>query len=214
MFENRIFQPLFPTYVWVHDLEPEIAARLNRQLAQDLQALTEPLPRIEPGENWQTEQVLHELEQFSEAVEIFKAASKGVSDALEVVYESFAITGCWANMNPAGARHKPHTHPNNFLSGVYYVAAPEGGDSISFLDPRPQQNVIAPPFKRPNQLNALSSDLKVKPGRLVIFPAWLTHSVLTNRSDQLRISIGFNIMFTACAEAMSRPKWGGLPIRR
>ena len=32
------------------------------------------------------------------------------------------------------------------------------------------------------------------PGRLIVFPAWLWHSVETNESDQLRISVSFNII--------------------
>ena len=32
------------------------------------------------------------------------------------------ITGCWANINPPAAYHPTHNHPNNYLSGVYYVA--------------------------------------------------------------------------------------------
>jgi hypothetical protein len=34
------------------------------------------------------------------------------------------ITGCWANVNPPGSYHPTHNHPNNFLSGVYYVDIP------------------------------------------------------------------------------------------
>jgi Putative 2OG-Fe(II) oxygenase len=40
-----------------------------------------------------------------------------------------------------------------------------------------------------------------------MFPAWLQHSVDLNRSDHARISIGFNIMFSAYAEAMAQPLW-------
>ena len=41
-------------------------------------------------------------------------------------------------MNAPGAAHGLHSHPNNFLSGVYYVRVPSGGDTINFHDPRSQ----------------------------------------------------------------------------
>jgi hypothetical protein len=46
----------------------------------------------------------------------------------------------------------------------------------------------------------------------LIFPAWLQHAVDPNRSDCLRVSIGFNLMFPSYAEAMARPMW--MPGRR
>ena len=45
-------------------------------------------------------------------------------------------------------------------------------------------------------------------GTLLLFPAWLMHSVDPNRSDRLRISASFNIMFSPYAETMSQPLWG------
>jgi hypothetical protein len=42
---------------------------------------------------------------------------------------------------------------------------------------------------------------------LLMFPAWLQHSVDRNRSDRKRISIGFNIMFPAYAELIAAPLW-------
>ena len=48
-------------------------------------------------------------------------------------------------MSTTGAGHRMHSHPNNFLSGVYYVQTHEGADSINFHDPRPQTGIIRPP---------------------------------------------------------------------
>ena len=48
----------------------------------------------------------------------------------------------------------------------------------------------------------------VPTGTLLMFPAWLQHSVDPNRSESRRISISFNVMFSAYAENISRPLWG------
>jgi ectoine hydroxylase-related dioxygenase (phytanoyl-CoA dioxygenase family) len=50
--------------------------------------------------------------------------------------------------------------------------------------------------------------LRIATGSLILFPAWLPHSVDANRSDRERISISFNLMFATYAEALSPPLWG------
>ncbi|MHC4984268.1 MAG: 2OG-Fe(II) oxygenase family protein [Planctomycetota bacterium] len=210
-FEPR---PFFPTYVRVMDLKPEVHEPLNRQILKDLNELTAPRPERHPGQNWQTEQTLHEFDEFGELVDIFKSAAARVLDELEVEYGAFEITGCWANINPRGAFHMPHTHPNNYLSGVYYAQVQSGADAISFHDPRHQPEVVSPQVRRETIYTSTVQEQKLAPGRLVLFPSWLIHSVVANRSDRPRISISFNVMFSSFAETMSRPKWSGIPLRR
>jgi len=213
-FESFNARPFFPTFAWVIDLKPEAYEPLNEQILADLNALTAPRPKIRPGQNWQTEQNLHEFKEFQTLVEIFMAASKRVLDLYEIEYDAVQITGCWANMNPKGAFHMPHSHPNNYLSGIYYAQAQPGADTVSFHDPRQQPEIIAPRVKSGNIYNTNLQSLSIKPGRLVIFPAWFIHSVPANTSDQIRISISFNLMFSSYVETMSRPKWSGIPLRR
>ena len=47
--------------------------------------------------------------------------------------DAFEITGCWATVLAKGAVHKVHSHPNNFLSGVYYVRTRPGADTINLV---------------------------------------------------------------------------------
>ncbi|MGF1611367.1 MAG: TIGR02466 family protein [Kiloniellales bacterium] len=214
MFEKVEEHSLFPTCIWVHDLEAERARRLNEKLFHDLDRLTAPRPKLPPGQTWQTEQFLHELEEFRELVEAIEAAALGVVEKMEIVHDGLQITACWANINPKGTPHPPHFHPNNYLSGVYYVAAAAGADSIVFHEPRPQLDMIAPHVRRYTKYTAPNQEVRVKPGRLVLFPAWLTHSVPVNRSEGLRISIAFNLMFKGYVEKMTRPRWTGIPVHR
>ncbi len=213
-FETFTPEPLFPTYVWVMDLKAETYEPLNEQILRDLNALTAPRPKIRRGQNWQTEQNLHAFEEFAHIIEVFNLASKKVLEIMDFEYDSFMITGCWANISPKGSFHTPHTHPNNFLSGVYYLQTLPGADSISFHEPRSQQDIISPKVRKENAYNSTVQSVTVKPGRLVMFPAWFIHSVPANRSEQLRISISFNIMFRSFAESIGQPKWTGIPLRR
>lgn len=60
------------------------------------------------------------------------------------------------------------------------------------------------------ELTAENTDqvvVKVKNGTLLIFPAYLQHSVDANMSKEERISISLNIMFSSFAENLSKSLW-------
>jgi ectoine hydroxylase-related dioxygenase (phytanoyl-CoA dioxygenase family) len=61
------------------------------------------------------------------------------------------------------------------------------------------------------ELTAYSTDqvvVAINTGTLIVFPAWLLHSVVTNHSELPRISISFNVMFDEFAATMGQPLWG------
>ena len=45
----------------------------------------------------------------------------------------------------------------------------------------------------------------MKPGRLILFKAWLKHEVPINLSEGERTSVSFNLMFPAFSEMTARP---------
>lgn len=205
--------PLFPTFIWKTQLGEQTTARINDRIKSKLRELTEELPQLPPGGKWQTEQSLHQLEEFRDLTEVINGAAGGVLEFMKLIYTSIEITGCWANISAPRAKHKVHTHPNNFLSGVYYVKTQDGADTITFEDPRPQANIICPLNREASEENAGQMFIKVREGTLILFPAWLPHSVEENKSNELRISVSFNLMFTSFGEKMSRPKWtGNVPL--
>ena len=72
---------------------------------------------------------------------------------------------------------------------------------------RPQTGIIGPPVTGLTAENTDQVVVKVTNGTLLLFPAWLPHSVDPNRSDRTRISISFNVMFSSYAEELSKPLW-------
>ncbi len=214
LFDNAVVEPFFPTPVWIHDVQAARASRLNAKAIKDLETLTQPRPELTPGQNWQTAHDLHSYPEFAELVEIFDAATSEALVFLAVEHDGFEITGCWANLSPPGRSHRTHSHANNFLSGVYYVQTAPGADTITFHDPRPQIEQIAPPIGERNAYNSNAYHVPVRAGQLVMFPSWLAHSVPENTSDRLRISVSFNAMFTSFSTTMSRPRWTGIALRR
>ena len=165
------------------------------------------MPELAPGQSWQSDQDFHKFDEIRELVSCVNDAEGRVLEFLKIAEDDFEITGFWANMNAHGAAHGMHGHPNNFLSGVYYVQTGEGADTINFHDPRSQTDIIKPPVTGLTAENTDQVVVNVKNGNLLVFPSWLAHSVDASRGDDTRISISFNIMFSAYAEKISKPLW-------
>lgn len=197
---------MFPAFVWKAGLGPACGPT-NDAIVSALARTGAPVDELAAGESWQSDHGLHELDPFRAVVASINEAAGRVLDHLRVAHDGFRMTGCWANVNAPGAAHREHSHPNNYLSGVYYVRTHAGADTVNFHDPRPQTAVIRPPVRELTAENADQVVVRVEDGTLLLFPAWLRHSVDPNRSARTRISLGFNIMFAPYAEVMSRPSW-------
>jgi len=176
---------LFPTFVWHRRLMPATYEPIHTSVLAMLGELRRGLPPLARGEAWQSGHALHRLADLAALVSQIQRAAEGVLDFLKIGSGALEITGCWANVSSPGAPHRMHTHPNNFLSGVYW-----------------------PPVTELTAYNTDQVVLPVTPGTLILFPAWLPHSVDINGSDRERISVSFNLMFASYAETMSPPLWG------
>jgi len=199
---------LFPTFVWKRRLRPEAYQPINAAILDRLDEMRRGLPALARGEAWQSGHGLHEQEDLRDLVSCIDAAVNAALAFLRVGYRQVLTTGCWANVNAPGAAHRMHAHPNNFLSGVYYVQVQDGADTINFHDPRAQAAIIRPTVTELTAYNTDQVVISVSPGTLLVFPAWLPHSVDANQSGLMRISISFNVMFAAFAQSMGQPLWG------
>ena len=206
-FESREIISMFPTFVWQTIIKKEINQTMNRDLVNKLETLRQTAPEFDQDASWQSARDLHNLAEFQTLVSFVKETVKSVLAFLKIGYEGFELTGCWANINVVGSTHKMHSHPNNFLSGVYYVQTDEGSDTINFHDPRIQTGIIRPPVTELTDQNTDQVVVRVKNGMFLLFPSWLQHSVDANQGAQARISVSFNIMFSPYVETMSRPLW-------
>ena len=144
--------------------------------------------------NWQSIADLHKMIIYDTLTDKILEYSKNVFDKLELKYDSFKITDMWSNVLKPGETHRPHTHSNNMLSGVYYVDAVETS-GIIFTDPRPQAGVIQPDVNKQILDNASVVKYDSATNRMILFPSWLQHYVPVNETNKNRISVAFNIMF-------------------
>jgi uncharacterized protein (TIGR02466 family) len=209
--------PMFPTLVWKMQLAQELRDTIGARALAALSSLRGRQPPPRPGQGWQSVQTLHTLAEFQDLLSPVHHAVAGVLKFLRIGYDAFEITACWATVLAPGAEHRVHDHPNNFLSGVYYLRTHAGADTINFHDPRSQAGIIRPPVAELTGENTEQVVVRVTDGTLLLFPAYLRHSVDPNTSTQERISISFNIMFSAFTENLTKPLWSpsgeaGVPL--
>lgn len=119
----------------------------------------------------------------------------------------------WYNTNRYGDHHAPHTHPRSYLSGTYYVRVPPAPASvddplarpacISFYDPRTGANMITVGTESDARAAHV---VRPSPGTLLMWPSPLQHYVHPNLSEEIRVSISFNLImdrYTGAKESAS-----------
>lgn len=100
------------------------------------------------------------------------------------------ITQSWANYTEPNEFHHKHSHPNSFISGVFYISAIKGEDMIRFFRDRVSLFDIQSTVK--NNYNSGDVCILVETGDLVLFPSSFQHEVPQTISKETRISIAFN----------------------
>ena len=146
----------------------------------------------EPGNNWQTDPDLQTKEEFKIFSDMVLERSKEIIKILDYDVEDIAITDMWGNVLRNKEAHPPHTHSNNFLSGVYYLHSDKAA-GIQFFDPRPQSDVFVPRKTKKTHNNSNLLSFNSQTNRCIIFPSWLQHWVPQNISNNKRISIAWNV---------------------
>jgi len=100
----------------------------------------------------------------------------------------FPITGCWANKTAKLMKHHAHSHPNSFLSGIFYLTENTGSETVfvleNFLNKHYSGFNIGP--------EVITGSVAPTKGTLIVFPSYLTHSVNVLKSNEFRYTIAFN----------------------
>ena len=95
----------------------------------------------------------------------------------------------WTNVNEIGSKNILHTHTEDAWAGIYYVQA-EGTGNLMFYNPANLLNEckFSSPFVR-------NTGIQPKDGMLILWPGWIPHEVIENKSNQQRINIAWGINF-------------------
>ena len=140
-----------------------------------------------PGTNWLRMEVNQSVIEYLESISI----------GYSVDWQIHA----WANINRMGDYHDLHNHPHCYLSGTYYVKMPEKSEGGKRRDLRPNRITFYDPRQSVN-MGSIRNDPYVEPeftllpvpGLILLWPSFLNHFVHPNLSNEVRISVSFNII--------------------
>jgi uncharacterized protein (TIGR02466 family) len=184
----------FPTPIWWTDLNIDN----NFVLDYCYQKRKEnPVGRqLSNRGGWQSEELPIKDDLIELTDRIMDSSVRTLDDyGFESNKTSIFFGNSWININKGSDTNQIHTHHGSFLSGVYYVKANENSGNIFFYRDF-DQNFITTSYAKVTNHTSISSGVVFYPpktGRLIVFPSNLLHAVDSNRDDEDRISIAFNI---------------------
>lgn len=188
---------LFPTPLVIDELEgfEEFNSELERLIYEKMEA-DAGIKRSNVGGGWHSKTDLLKwggpaAQRVAEMALALADANTSTTRGAELAWK---IVG-WANVNGPGAGNAPHIHGGNYWSAVYYVKVPEGeGGRLTLHDPRlPALRMHSPVLRFKNGGPEVLHRLQPSPGQILLFPAWLSHSVEPWNGEGHRISIAMNI---------------------
>lgn len=125
------------------------------------------------------------------------------------------IQRSWPIISRKGEQVAVHSHHNANVSAVYYVDVPtleegmdERGAGAFVIHNASNQNELQEGIATEstnaivdwNQLNFRQGYYLPEPGRLLMFPSKQQHSVDANQTDELRLSVSFDIVMTSAVQ--------------
>ncbi len=181
---NTRIMDLFPTPLYINNIN---APLINQQKTYLLN-----LPKILNMGNLRSESgYIFEYPLFAE---LKKTINEHIKEYVNIVYPNsnldVYITQSWANFTEPNQYHHKHSHPNSFISGVFYVNAIKNEDMIKFYKDLPFIYQIN--HNQPNNYNSGDVAILVETGDLVLFPSNFQHNVPPTTSKEIRISVSFN----------------------
>jgi uncharacterized protein (TIGR02466 family) len=149
---------------------------------------------------WLVSQVEHHVKQYLQAL------------GIDLTQVQLYIQRAWPVVSHYQQEVGIHCHNTAHISAVYYVSVPMSGSDesgcLTFLDDA-RLNEVSPGLGSENtdiiatwtplnQDQALYSPVE---GRLIVFPAKQRHGVTLNHTEAERVSVSFDVVLTATAEA-------------
>lgn len=144
---------------------------------------------------YQSPDTLQNVQELRPLFEYICQLGFKASADLDFIDCDIAITSSWLNINDSRqCMNSEHVHEEVF-SGVFYLSIPD--ESGKLILKNPAINSMWKGCALASQKNQFTGEsIKIEPveGNILLFPAYLPHSVETNNHDEERISISFNII--------------------
>ena len=191
----------FPTPVYSVMIDSHES--MNPQLTEVIRQHQQQHPSIQASNmlGYHSNSDLHQEADYQGLVSELNRAMREI-ESQEAITQPCELVNLWFNVNPVGSHNAEHTHPRSDWSGVYYVQTPADSGVLHLQDPRDRahsQELKLKPQQETNPRLWRDTRYQPQPGLLLIFPAWLRHSVGINLAQPNgeasdRISISFNFV--------------------
>ena len=141
---------------------------------------------------------LHKMELFKSFTDFTQSCLEQTMTAMGYL-PNVQITSLWATKHIENGAHHRHSHGNSFLVGVYYLSGEDSGAQkvagTRFFNPNRMFGQIMPArsAEKPALLQTEFNNPFTE-GTLIIFPAWLEHTTMPNRTGVHRYILGVNSM--------------------
>lgn len=107
---------------------------------------------------------------------------------------TYELANMWTTVYPPGAFVPEHVHTNSRLSGVFYAKVEPNCGEIVFVDPSWVAKTMSCPVMQGKYPDVPTKYVVIpEPGLMLLFPSWLPHKSLANRSQEDRIIVSFNM---------------------
>ena len=187
-----IKEQFFPTIIYAKDIQLN-----NQELAQHIINWSKQDAGIKKTnvKGWHSQTDMHTKPEYKPLVDELFIFMKEIWKE-EWLDREPILGNMWASINHPGGYNKSHLHPNTLFSGVYYIKTPPNCGKLVCNDPRSGAQTVLPIRIKGEPPKPLWREVYLDPipGRIVIFPAWLWHSVEPNESNDIRISVSFNFI--------------------
>ena len=192
----------FPTPIFWYDLPN--SKELNKYLIKHIKEWHKKDKKGVQMTNrggWHSAVNMNNKKEYEPLVKELLNAQKKICE-IEQYTSKMGLGNMWANINYPGCYNKEHMHPNCNWSGAYYIQTPKNCGRLTIHDPRHGANMVLAkqaPLKELKQRCWRQANYIPIEGRMILFPAYLSHHVNMNESKLKgikgwRISVSFNFI--------------------
>jgi uncharacterized protein (TIGR02466 family) len=179
-------EPLFPIAIGMDKIPKKLTAKQFKFLTT--QQMRTNIGNIHSEDSYilDNEELKSLRDELLEIVRKYFKTVYAPSDDVDV-----CITQSWVNSTEPNKYHHVHSHPNSFISGVFYIHSEGEVDKIKFH--KNTYELIRINSTEWNSYNSTSWWYPVNTGDVILFPSSLTHEVPQTASSSNRISLAFNV---------------------
>ena len=180
---NREVAYIFPTIILCYK-NPDFL-KTNKKITEILK-LSE-FYKGTTGVDQTVDNHLHEHSNFKDLFNWIQECITDYKNAFELSCDGLAPCISWVNKSNSKSEHKEHTHPNSYLSGIYYLS--ENPSPTYFASPVSEQIMIM--SNRQDVWTCFGNA-----GDLILFPSTLLHWTQPQPFKGDRLTLSFNAMPT------------------